>query len=351
MAVALSVIEAADPRPRVTQVISGPRNIRAVKTMRISVTDRCNFRCIYCMPAEGMEWVPRESILLFEEIVAIARAAAGHGIRAFKITGGEPLVRKGVPDLIAMLREVSGCEELSMTTNGVLLTRLAGPLRAAGLDRLSVSLDSLDRKKFKIITRGANLDQVFSGIEAALAAGFPQPKLNCVVMRGINDGEIEAFAALTLDRNVTVRFIEYMPLGDSLLKSAYDDHHISEPEIRRRIEARFGPLSPAQPDLGHGPASVWRLEGSAGRIGFISAMSAPFCDTCNRLRLTSEGQLRSCLFDGGEVELRSILRQPAALADRNEVEAQLRRAFIECVAFKPETHAYHGERAMSQIGG
>ncbi len=351
MSVALPLIEVGDPRPSEAQVITGPRDIRAVRSMRISVTDRCNFRCIYCMPEDGIDWVPRDSVLHFEEIVTIVRAAINLGIRSFKITGGEPLVRKDLPELVAMLREVSGCEELSMTTNGVLLNRHAPALRAAGLDRLSVSLDSLDRKKFKIITRGANLDQVFAGIDAALAAGFPHPKLNCVTMRGINDDEIEAFAALTQERDCTVRFIEYMPLGDALLKSEYEDHFISETEIRQRIEAGFGRLEPAAPDAGHGPASVWRFDGAAGRLGFISAMSAPFCSTCNRLRLTAEGQLRSCLFDGGEVELRSILRQPAALADYGEIQSQIRRAFIDCVAFKPDTHAHNGGRAMSQIGG
>jgi cyclic pyranopterin phosphate synthase len=337
---------AAEPNLR-PDGITGPRDIRAVRTLRISVTDRCNFRCVYCMPAEKIDWVPRDHLLTFEEVTRVARAALGHGIRAFKLTGGEPLVRSGLPELVARLRALPGVGELSMTTNGALLNEYAPALRAAGLDRLTVSMDTLDRDRFRTITRGADLDQVWRGIRAAAAAGFAHPKLNCVAMKGINDEEFSDFAALTLETDLTVRFIEYMPLGRTALGGEYEKRFISEEEIRRRIEARLGPLVPSQRDTGSGPAVVWRLPGGAGRIGFISAMSRPFCETCNRLRLTAEGQLRSCLFDGGEVELRPILRA----AEGAGGDPALRDAFLRCIAFKPQVHSYFGNRQMSQIGG
>lgn len=234
-----------------------------------------------------------------------------------------------------------------MTTNGSLLEQFAGPLKVAGLDRLTVSLDTLRSVRFREITRGANIEAVWRGIRAAEAAGFSNLKINCVAMRGINDDEFADFAALTLEQNVTVRFIEYMPLGRTALGGEYEKRFISEAEIRGHIESFHGPLIAADHDAGRGPAVVFRLSGAKGRIGFISAMSKPFCSTCNRLRLTAEGQLRSCLFDGGEVELRPILRKN----DTAVASAILHDAFIRCVAFKPEVHSYFGNRQMSQIGG
>ena len=327
--------------------MAGPRDIRAVRTLRISVTDRCNFRCVYCMPEDKLDWVPRETLLSFEEIVEVARAALAHGIRSFKLTGGEPLVRHDLPRLVAMLRALPDVDELSMTTNGALLGEFAPALKAAGLDRITVSMDTLDGDKFHDITRGGDLTAVWRGVRAAQVAGFGHPKINCVAMRGINDEEFAEFAALTLTKDLTVRFIEYMPLGRTALGGEYEERFISESEIRGRIEARFGRLVATMKDTGHGPAIVWRLPGAVGRIGFISAMSKPFCETCNRLRLTAEGQLRSCLFDGGEVELRPIIRDMAG----ETRPTMLHRAFVDCVAFKPEVHSYFGNRQMSQIGG
>ncbi len=351
------------PNPLASE--TGPRDIRAVRTLRISVTDRCNFRCVYCMPEEKIDWLPRETLLSYEEIAAVVRAAVRHGIGGFKLTGGEPLVRHDLPALVALLRGVPGVRELSMTTNGALLDEYAAPLKAAGLDRLTVSLDTMDPDRFRAITRGADIRRVWAGIRAAVAAGFRHPKINCVAMRGINDDEYAAFARLTIDHDATVRFIEYMPLGRTALGGEYEQRFIAETDIRARIEAALGPLTPADHDAGHGPACVFRLADprgdghpGRGRIGFISAMSKPFCSTCNRLRLTAEGQLRSCLFDGGEVELRPILRgeplRPAthdALGDSNSIADALHAAFIRCVAFKPEVHGYYGNRQMSQIGG
>jgi cyclic pyranopterin phosphate synthase len=336
-----------DTRSNPIADVSGPRDIGAVRTLRISVTDRCNFRCVYCMPEDRLDWIPRDELLTFEEIVTVARAAGRHGIRAYKITGGEPTLRHDLPALIAQLRDLPGTGEISMTTNGAQLDEHAAALRAAGLERLTVSMDTLDRAKFREITRGGDLTRVWDGIGAALAAGFRHPKINCVTMRGINDDEFADFAELTLHTDVTVRFIEYMPLGRTRLGGEYETRFISEEDIRAEVVRRLGPLTATQKDSGSGPANVFRLAGAKGRIGFISAMSAPFCSTCNRLRLTAQGQLRSCLFDGGEVELRPILRGGMG----GEVANALHQAFVDCVAFKPEVHGYHGNRQMSEIGG
>lgn len=348
MKVALPVISQTESNASpLSDQPTGPRDIRAVRTLRISVTDRCNFRCVYCMPEDKLDWTPKASLLTFEEMATIARAAIAHGIRGFKITGGEPLVRSELPRLIDMLNRLSDGVELSMTTNGVLLVEHAAAIRAAGMGRITISLDSLNPETFRRITRGARIGDVMSGIDAAIDAGFGHPKINCVAMRDINDDEFADFAALTIDRDATVRFIEYMPLGRTALGGDYEARFIPETEIRAHIESRFGELVPADPDSGTGPAKVFRIPGAKGRVGFISAMSKPFCETCNRLRLTAEGQLRSCLFDGGEVELRPILRS----ADQDTIHDQLHQAFINCVAFKPEVHSYHGNRQMSQIGG
>lgn len=342
--VALPVIQAArSPAGGDAPFSAGPRNIRAVHTLRISVTDRCNFRCVYCMPHDAIDWLPRDELLTFEEIAAVARVAISHGIRDFKLTGGEPLVRRDLPALIARLRALPGIGELSMTTNGVLLAEQAPALRVAGIDRLTVSMDSLDPRRFHNITRGGDLRRVWAGIDAARAAGFPFPKINCVVMRGINDDELVRFAALTLETGVTVRFIEFMPLAESELKDRFGPRFVSEAEMRAAL-APLGRLDPAFGDSGCGPAITWRIRGAVGRIGFISAMSKPFCDTCNRLRLTSTGQLRSCLFEGGEVELRPLLRP-------RKLRGALRKAFVRCAAFKPGVHGAYGNRQMSQIGG
>jgi cyclic pyranopterin phosphate synthase len=354
---------------------TGPRSIGAVRVLRISVTDRCNFRCVYCMPEEGVRWLPREQILHFEEIRDIVRAAVEvHGIRRFKLTGGEPTVRHDLPELVAMLRRVEGVEDLSLTTNGMRMVDLAGPLREAGLDRVTVSIDSLRPDRFKRITRTGELTTVLRGLERCEAVGFSSIKINCVTMRGTNDDEIADFARLSLDRRMTVRFIEYMPLGDAALlrgpgSRAVDDSElgpaggcgaqdrgadslVSEAETRERIEAELGPLLAVErtAEPGVGPANVYRLAhgNPLGRIGFISAMSAPFCSTCNRLRLTADGVLRSCLFEGGEVEVRRILRAEDPARER---QAKLAQAMTDCVRLKPDVHSHHGNQQMSRIGG
>jgi GTP 3',8-cyclase len=354
---------------------TGPRSIGAVRVLRISITDRCNFRCVYCMPEEGVRWLPREQILSFEEIRDVVRAAVEvHGIRRFKLTGGEPTVRHGLVDLVAMLRNVNGVEDLSLTTNGMRLVDLAGPLREAGLDRATISIDSLRPDRFKRITRTGDLAAVLAGLARCEDVGFGSLKVNCVTMRGTNDDEVVDFARLSLDRRLTVRFIEYMPLGDAALLrgtagrgideselgpaggcGAQDrgaDSLLPEAEARERIEAVLGPLVPVERSLepGVGPANVYQLArgNPLGRIGFISAMSAPFCATCNRLRLTADGVLRSCLFEGGEVEVRSILRSEV---DQPTRRVRLAQAMTDCVRLKPDVHSQHGNEQMSRIGG
>ncbi len=363
---------------------TGPRSIGAVKVLRLSITDRCNYRCVYCMPEDGVAWLGKEAILSYEEIADVVKAAIDvHGIRRFKITGGEPTVRHGLLDLIVMLRRIKGIEDLSMTTNGQRLLELAGPLKEAGLDRVTVSLDSLKPDRFKRITRTGDLQAVLAGIDRAADVGFQSLKINCVTMRGTNDDEFVDFAKLSIDRPLTVRFIEYMPLGDAALLNAErntqnveresksfsvasaetgpaggcgaqdrgDDSLIPETEVRAMIERELGELEPVDraAEAGVGPANVYQLvkHHPKGRIGFISAMSAPFCDTCNRLRLTADGVLRSCLFDGGEIDVRPILRSTTP-GDKSQA---LAHAMSECVRLKPEVHSHHGNQQMSRMGG
>ncbi len=373
----------------IPQFDTGPKSISAVRVLRISVTDRCNFRCVYCMPEEGVRWLPKENLLTFEEIADVVRAAIEtHGIRRFKITGGEPTVRHGIVELVRILRSINGVEDLSLTTNGMLLPDLAHPLRQAGLDRVTVSMDSLRPERFRQITRTGDFATVMHGIEACEDEGLGSLKINCVTMRGRNDDELVDFAQMTIDRALTVRFIEYMPLGDAALMhpdrgtgvspvqsvdhgrdaratidaselgpaggcGAQDrgaDSLIPEAEVRERIESALGPLEPVDraSEAGVGPAQVYRLRGAKGRIGFISAMSAPFCSTCNRLRLTAEGVLRSCLFEGGEVDVRQVLR---SIDDPRTRRIEVARAMAECVRLKPDVHSHHGNQQMSRIGG
>jgi cyclic pyranopterin phosphate synthase len=363
---------------------TGPQSISAVRVLRISVTDRCNFRCVYCMPEQGVRWLARDDILSFEEIAEVVRAAVDlHGIHRFKLTGGEPTVRHGLVDLVRMLRRIEGVEDLSLTTNGMLLSDLAGPLLESGLDRITVSIDSLDSERFKKITRTGDLQTVLRGLDRVADVGFTGTKINCVAMRGSNDDEFPDFARMTLNRALTVRFIEYMPLGDAALmhvpealatlapdrfpKPTIADSEqgpaagcgsqnrgqhafIPESEIRQTIENEFGELTPVDrgSEPGVGPANVYRVRGAAGRIGFISAMSAPFCSTCNRLRLTADGVLRSCLFEGGEVAIRELLRQPMSIGEKR---ISLAEAMTDCVRLKPVTHSAHGNQQMSRIGG
>lgn len=332
---------------------------RRVDYLRISVTDRCNLRCIYCMPAEGVAWADRAEILTFDEIERFAVVAAGEGIGRLRLTGGEPLVRPGIADLVGRLRRVRGIESVALTTNGALLPRLARDLAQAGLDGVNVSLVSLDPDVYSRVTRGGRLSGALAGIDAALEAGIPTVKLNVVVVRSLEQDPLE-FARLTMDRPVHVRFIEYMPVGDG------DDcapgemgggwnraEQVSSDETLARLNtealaAGLGPLAPLagqEAPAGRGPAEYHRFDGAKGTVGFISALSHPFCDTCNRLRLTADGKLRTCLFSDDELDVRNVLRHGTDDGIRSVLDA--------AIAAKPESHNMRvgTVRRMSQIGG
>ena len=323
---------------------------RTFTYLRVSVTDHCNLRCVYCMPEEGVPWLPKDQILSFEEIHTIVQAAAACGVHKIRLTGGEPLVRRGIEDLTAMIANVPGITDLALTTNGILLESLAGKLAAAGLKRINISLDTLNPEKFKQIARRGELGQVLDGIKAAQAAGLSPIKINMVVLGGLNDEEVAEFAALSVLQPVDMRFIEYMPLEEAkgCAMGSGNFSFVSNDQTKQRIAERFGPLEPLEVGTEmRGPAEVWRIKGAAGRLGFISAMSAPFCQKCDRLRLTASGEVRSCLLDGGGVEIKSVLR-------RGGTREELIDIFRKAANIKPETHKIWEEipsAFMSRIGG
>ncbi len=317
---------------------------RPVNYLRISVTDRCNLRCIYCMPAGGISTLlAHDDILTYEEISVVAQAAAELGIVKLRLTGGEPLVRKGLPELVAMLAAIEGIDDISLTTNGVLLENYADELKEAGLHRVNVSLDSLCGDTFHRITRVGELDRVLRGIEAARGAGLNPVKTNTVVIRGINDDEVLDFARLTIEGDWHVRFIEYMPFT---IDGGGEDLLVPVEEIRRRIET-LGELESSLPS-GGGPAKYFRLPGASGTIGFISPVSEHFCSVCNRLRLTADGKLRPCLFSDDEIDLLHPLRQGVTVGD-------IKLLIQKAVSRKPAGHRLKAgvtcERLMAQIGG
>ncbi|HID64559.1 MAG TPA: GTP 3',8-cyclase MoaA [Anaerolineae bacterium] len=320
---------------------------RPISYLRISVTDRCNLRCVYCMPPEGVPWRSHEDILRYEEIELIVRAAASLGISKVRLTGGEPLVRLGFVGLVHKLAHIPGIDDLAMTTNGTLLARYAAGLAQAGLKRVNVSLDTLRPERFRQITRLGDLAPVFEGIAAAREAGLVPLKVNTVVVRGLNDDEVVDFARLTLEDDWHVRFIELMPLGANTAWAG--DGYVSVGEVRRRIEEVLGELVPAKVGVGNGPARYYRFPGAVGTIGFISPISEHFCYRCNRLRLTADGRLRPCLLSDYEIDLRTPLRQGADLTE-------VRELLIHSIGAKPEHHHLAEsiaprERAMSEIGG
>jgi cyclic pyranopterin phosphate synthase len=319
---------------------------RAMTYLRISLTDRCNFRCVYCMPAIGMRFQPKEEHLTDDELLRLVGLFARVGVTKVRLTGGEPTIRRGLVDLVRGIKAFPGIRELSMTTNGLLLGRLAQDLAEAGLDRVNVSIDTLDPVRFKEMTRGGRLDLVWQGIEAADAAGLRPIKLNTVVVKDQNDHEVVDMAALTIDRPWQVRFLEIMPLEG--VADVHDEGLVSSEETQARLEARYGPLQPVETDAAD-PARLWKIRGAAGTIGFISPVSEPFCAACNRVRLTADGKLRLCLLRPDEADLRDVLR---AGADDETVERAIRAAIWR----KPWGHGLaEGERetvrGMSQIGG
>jgi cyclic pyranopterin phosphate synthase len=319
---------------------------RIMTYLRISLTDRCNFRCVYCMPATGMQFQPRDEILTDEELLRVVRLCTRLGFRKLRLTGGEPTIRPHLVDLVREMKRFPGVDEISMTTNGLLLGRMADDLRAAGLDRVNISIDTLDPLKFKLMTRGGRLDLVWQGIEAADAAGMQPIKLNTVVVRGHNDREVADMAAMTLLHDWEVRFLEIMPMEG--VGVVYDEGLVTSEETQAELERHFGELRPIETDPSD-PARLWQIPGARGKIGFISPISAPFCAACNRVRLTADGKLRLCLLRQDEIDFREPLR---AGATDDELETLL----LGGIWRKPWGHGVaegdrHTGRGMSQIGG
>ncbi len=338
----------ADERavPRAGERITRDAYGRPITYLRISLTDRCNLRCVYCMPAHGMKFAPRDELLTDEELLRVVRAAAQVGFSRLRLTGGEPTVRPNIVDLVRAMAEMPGVEDISMTTNGLLLERLAHDLAAAGLKRINISLDTLDPQRYRLMTRGGRIEKVFAGIAAAEDAGLTPIKLNAVVVRGYNDDEVPALAGLTLERPWQVRFIEVMPLEG--VAEVHDTGLVTSAETRARIEAVYGPLEPIEAPLSD-PARVYRIAGAKGTIGFISPVSEPFCAFCNRIRLTADGKLRLCLLRSDEVDIRELVRSGAS-------DEALMERIRAAVWRKPWGHGLReGDRrtgrGMSQIGG
>jgi len=321
---------------------------RHINYLRISVTDRCNLRCIYCMPREGISPIGHDEILRYEEILRVARCAAEKGVTKIRITGGEPLVRRGIIDCIADLGRIPGIADLSITTNGVLLEACAQALYRSGIRRINISLDTLHPEKYKTITRGGDINAVLAGISKAREAGFAPIKINVVAMRNVNDDEAVEFARLTMDRPVHIRFIEFMPVaGQTTWEEA---QFISSEELQSRISA-LGPLIPLEADEKAGPAKMFQLEGAQGKLGFVTALSSHFCASCNRLRLTADGKLRACLFSDDETDLKPLLRRGGC------TDAELSSIIEQAIRSKPQRHEIRDatykkcSRNMSAIGG
>lgn len=319
--------------------------------LRISVTDRCNLRCVYCMPEEGMEFEPDENILTFDEIAAVVRVLAARGVKKLRLTGGEPLVRKNLEQLVAMLSAIPGIEDIALTTNGIFLAPRAEKLRAAGITRINISLDSLKADRFALITRGGDIRKVLAGLEASERVGFDPIKLNVVLMKGINDDEIESFLRMTTERKLTVRFIEYMPIGHA--DDGWRSKYLPLSAVLERCEKLGWKVRPTEAVYGNGPSRNYRIEGAPGSFGLIHPVSDHFCATCNRLRLTADGNIKPCLYWTDEFNVRKAIGDDAAIE----------RLFLRALDIKPENHEMAQalaraeqshkptERRMSQIGG
>ncbi|QDU30521.1 Cyclic pyranopterin monophosphate synthase [Anatilimnocola aggregata] len=321
---------------------------RVHTSLRISVTDRCNIRCFYCMPEENVRFRPRHELLTFEEITRLARVMASLGVNKLRLTGGEPLVRAELPKLVAQLAAVPGIHEIALTTNGILLAEQAQALKDAGLTRVNISLDAMTEETFRRISRRDGLDRVIAGIHAAKHVGLAPIRLNTVAIKGITEPEIPALARFARDEQLELRFIEFMPLDAD--QQWNNDQVLTGEEIRRQLEAAIGPLEPAdRPDLSQ-PAMDYQYADGNGRIGFINPVSQPFCGDCNRLRVTAEGQLRNCLFSTVEWDARALLRASAT-------DDELAQLIRDCVRAKKPGHGIDSsefirpQRAMYQIGG
>ncbi|MBP2110036.1 GTP 3',8-cyclase MoaA [Paenibacillus silagei] len=319
--------------------------------LRISVTDRCNLRCIYCMPAEGMQFQPQDEIMSYEEIAAVVEALAPLGLRKVRLTGGEPLVRKDLEKLVSMIAVIPGIDDISLTTNGLMLPAKAAILKQAGLSRVNISLDSLRPDRFSMITRGGDVAKVLKGIEAAEAAGLSPIKLNVVLMKGINDDEIKDFIALTLNSPLNVRFIEYMPIGSA--SDAWRQTYLPLETVVAACKETGWTTEEADMPSGNGPSQNRRVTGAKGTFGLIHPVSEHFCDNCNRLRLTADGNIKACLYWQDEYNVRPLISSPAAV----------QALFREALGNKPHNHEMAlalehkaqshtpTARRMSQIGG
>jgi GTP 3',8-cyclase len=318
--------------------------------LRISVTDRCNLRCLYCMGEEGIEQVAHQAILSYEKITAVVRAGAELGISKIRLTGGEPLVRKNLTDLVQSIKAIPGIKDLALTTNGILLSEQAAGLKQAGLDRVNISLDSLKPEVYRQTTRCGELNMVLDGIDKALALDLKPVKINTVLMKGINETEVLDFIRLTLNKPLHVRFIEYMPIGDH--DQQYKDHYLPLSYVEE-IAAQAGlPLTPAPLPGGAGPAEAYTVKGGKGTVGLIRPISRHFCDKCNRLRLTAEGNLKACLYWQDEYSVKAVI---------NDHEA-LKKLIIKVLSGKPVEHQMVADgscgsvkpgamRTMSKTGG
>jgi cyclic pyranopterin phosphate synthase len=321
---------------------------RVHTSLRISVTDRCNIRCFYCMPNENVRFRPRDELLTFEEIMRFVSVVSQMGVRRLRLTGGEPLVRAELPRLVEMLASLPGIDDLALTTNGILLTEQAAALRRAGLERLNISLDTLREDVFQQISRREGLDRVLAGIAAAQDAGFERIRLNAVAIHGSTEDEIVPLARFARDRGLELRFIEYMPLD---AEQHWQSSDVLDGEtIRHTLEAEFGPLVPVGRSHPSQPASDFAYADGHGRIGLIQPISQPFCEACDRLRLTAEGQVRNCLFSTAEWDARAILRSGGS-------DDELADLVRDCVLAKAPAHGIgtaefvRPDRAMYQIGG
>lgn len=322
---------------------------RAITYLRISITDRCNLRCVYCMPQERVQWQPLADQLSVEEMVRVVEAAVHGGVKRVRLTGGEPLVHPDIVEIVRRIAAIPQLEEVSLTTNAMLLERLAQPLADAGLTRVNISLDTLNRERFKRITRGGDIDRVWKGITAAERAQLSPIKLNTVLVRGVNADELPALAWLTLHHQWNVRFIELMPIGNTQFWGedfpGPSERYVSVQEMHAKLSA-FD-CQPVTTPAGNGPARTFRIPGALGTIGFISPLGEHFCEKCNRLRLTSDGKLRACLVSPEEVSLRGAVRANEALAPY----------FEQAIRHKPQHHQMlaavptDAHRGMSQIGG
>jgi cyclic pyranopterin phosphate synthase len=321
---------------------------RVATDLRVSVTDRCNLRCTYCMPAEGLDWLPKPQLLTFEELTRLVGIAVELGVRTVRLTGGEPLLRRGLPELVAQIAALRPRPKIAMTTNGLGLDRLAGPLAEAGLDRVNVSLDTIDRAAFERLTRRDRLADVMTGLRAAADAGLTPVKVNAVAMRGFNDESVADLLEWCLERGYELRFIEQMPLD---AQHQWDrTSMVTQAEVLDRLSERFT-LTPTGPDVrGSAPAETWLVNGGPAVVGVIASVSKPFCGTCDRMRLTADGQLRSCLFARTESDLRAPLRSGATDA---ELAEQMQRLMLAKKAGHgiDDPSFLQPDRPMSAIGG